>query len=304
MTCKERTSEFNSIVQSIKQKKEGIPSSVGVRSKISNKSKSQEKSQFFVIAAQIGKDIAETAEKLDRLSKLAKRKSLFDDPSIEIQELTSIINQDIKNLNNQITILQQKSAAKKAKQVQLHSDSILQTLKSKLKLTTKDFTEVLETRTDNLKAQQKEKENFTGNQSPAYSSRRTAESPLYKTQYNSPVFDNENGSTGKEIVINMPQTSLMTQERYISNRTEAVRSIESTITDLQGIFHQLANLVAEQGEMIQRIDDNIGETSNNVTRAQSSLLQYINNNLSNRWLIIKMFLVLIVFVILFIGFFV
>jgi len=77
MTCKERTSEFNSIVQSIKQRKEGLPSSMGI--KLNPRNKIHEKSQFFIIASQIGKDIGETAEKLDRLSKLAKKKSLFDD---------------------------------------------------------------------------------------------------------------------------------------------------------------------------------------------------------------------------------
>jgi len=134
-------------------------------------------------------------------------------------------------------------------------------------------------------------------------SRRTAESPLYKSSYNQYSQENE-GSESKDIVIHVPQTALMTQDRYISSRTDAVRSIESTIADLQGIFQQLANLVAEQGEMIQRIDDNIENTSSNVSNAQRSLMQYMSNSLSNRWLIIKMFIVLIVFVILFIVFFV
>ena len=44
----------------------------------------------------------------------------------------------------------------------------------------------------------------------------------------------------------------MTSERYVSSRGEAVQNIERTITELQGIFSQLANLVAEQGELIER----------------------------------------------------
>lgn len=38
---------------------------------------------------------------------MAKRKSLFDDNTVEIQELTYIIKQDIGNLNKQIAQLQQ-----------------------------------------------------------------------------------------------------------------------------------------------------------------------------------------------------
>jgi len=300
MTFKERTSEFASIVQNVKQKKEGsLPSAIGRRS--NPPKKPSDKSQFFVIASQIGKDISETAEKLDRLQKLAKKKSLFDDPTVEIQELTSIINQDIKNLNNQITVLQNRNSAKKNKQVQSHTETILDSLKNKLRFTTKDFSEVLELRTENLKAQQKEKETYTGSQSPMLSSRRAVESPLYKQQLSNYA---ANEQTSGDIVIAMPQSALMTSERYISSRGEAVQNIERTINELQGIFSQLANLVAEQGELIERIDHNVDNTVLNVDSAQNELLKYLSSVSSNRWLIVKMFLVMIVFVVLFVVFFV
>ena len=50
-------------------------------------------------AAQIGKDIHRAAEKLAKLTKLAKSKSLFDDPAAEISELSYVITQDINRLN-------------------------------------------------------------------------------------------------------------------------------------------------------------------------------------------------------------
>jgi len=302
MTFKERTSEFNSIVQSAKQRKEGNPSSVGIRN---NKNKKTiEKSQFFQVAAQIGKDISETAEKLERLGKLARKKSLFDDPTIEIQELTAIINQDIKNLNNQIGTLQQRNTLKKNKHVQTHSETIMDSLRSKLKMTTKDFSEVLGVRTENLKNQQREKENFTGSQSPALSGKRTYESPLYKSHSSPQLSEGSNGTSGSEIIISMPQTALLTQERYASNRAEAVQSIEKILQELQGIFVTISNIVAEQGELVDRIDRDTEQTAINVNEAQNQLLKYMSNISSNRWLIVKMFLVLVFFVVLFIVFFV
>lgn len=299
MTFKERTSEFASIVQGVKQKKEGsLPSAIGRRNTTAKKN--AEKSQFFVRASQIGKDISETAEKLDRLQKLAKKRSLFDDPTIEIQELTSIINQDIKNLNNQISVLHKINSEKKNKQVQSHTETILDSLKNKLRFTTKDFSEILELRTENLKAQQKEKETYTGSQSPAFGGRRAMESPLYKQQ----AGNYANDQTSGDIVIAMPQSALMTSERYVSSRGEAVQNIERTITELQGIFSQLANLVAEQGELIERIDHNVDSSVMNIDSAQNELLKYLSSVSSNRWLIVKLFLVMIVFVVLFVVFFV
>lgn len=41
-------------------------------------------------------------------------------------------------------------------------------------------------------------------------------------------------------------------ESYLQSRTDAVQSIESTIVELGGIFQQLALMVREQEEMVQR----------------------------------------------------
>ena len=54
----------------------------------------------------IGKDITSTYTKLEKLTLLAKRKTIFDDKPVEIQELTYIIKQDIAHLNKQIGQLQ------------------------------------------------------------------------------------------------------------------------------------------------------------------------------------------------------
>ena len=54
----------------------------------------------------IGKDITSTYTKLEKLTLLAKRKTIFDDKPVEIQELTYIIKHDIAELNKQISQLQ------------------------------------------------------------------------------------------------------------------------------------------------------------------------------------------------------
>ena len=54
----------------------------------------------------IGKDIANTYTKLEKLTLLAKRKTIFDDRPQEIQKLTYIIKEDMNQLNRQIGQLQ------------------------------------------------------------------------------------------------------------------------------------------------------------------------------------------------------
>lgn len=44
--------------------------------------------------------------------------------------------------------------------------------------------------------------------------------------------------------------------QYIQQRGQAIEAIEATINELGSIFGQLASMVSEQSEMIQRIDAN------------------------------------------------
>jgi syntaxin 5 len=81
---------------------------------------------------------------------------------------------------------------------------------------------------------------------------------------------------------------------YIQARGEAIDAIERTINELGGIFGQLAQMVSEQSEMIQRIDANTEDVVDNVQGAQRELMKYWTRVSGNRWLIAKMFGVLMV----------
>ena len=54
--------------------------------------------------------------------------------------------------------------------------------------------------------------------------------------------------------------------------------------------------------MAIRIDENVEDTLSNVTSAQAQLLKYLNSISSNRWLVLKVFAVLLVFLVLFVTF--
>jgi len=319
-SLRDRTSEFSNLIHSLKQRK-GNATSSAIVPKGKNNTRIQEKTQFSLIATQIGKDIGETAEKLDRLTKLAKKKSLYDDPTYEIQELTTIINEDIKKINDQIFMLQQRSSQllsntvktngsdgatstsnKKShklhtKQGQVHANTVLENLKSKLKNTTQQFSTVLEVRTETLKHQQKERELFTGTTLVFNSSTALTNKP--------------NPSENSDVLVNIPsngvlgqQQHMMAVDRYLTDRNEAVRNIETMIGQLQGVFQNLAYLVQEQGEVIERIDSNVNTSVVHIDSAQNELLKYLASVSSNRWLILKIFLVLVLFVVIFVVFFV
>ena len=101
------------------------------------------------------------------------------------------------------------------------------------------------------------------------------------------------------------------QNTYINMRGEAIDMIERTINELGGVFGQLAAMVSEQGlvyllyevaehadislsEQIQRIDANTEDVVDNVQGAQRELMKYWSRVSGNRWLVAKMFGVLMV----------
>jgi syntaxin 5 len=55
-------------------------------------------------------------------------------------------------------------------------------------------------------------------------------------------------------------------------------------------------MVAQQGETVQRIDADVMDINANVSGAQRELLKYYASISSNRWLMLKIFGVLIIFV--------
>ncbi|KAK7922441.1 hypothetical protein WMY93_009343 [Mugilogobius chulae] len=326
MTCRDRTLEFQSACKSLQGRQNGVQPSKPALTAL------RQRSDFTVMAKRIGKDLSNTFAKLEKLTILAKRKSLFDDKAVEIEELTYIIKQDINSLNKQIAQLQdlvRSRGAPGGRHIQTHSNTIVVSLQSKLASMSNDFKSVLEVRTENLKQQRSRREQFS--QPPASSS------PLMANNFRSrkkgaqephaarePRYDYQGYTTSKESSVLMQDESrslgdvaidmdsqanplqlqlIDEQDSYIQSRADTMQNIESTIVELGSIFQQLAHMVKEQEETIQRIDANVEDTQLNVEAAHTEILKYFQSVSSNRWLMIKIFLVLIVFFIIFVVFF-
>jgi hypothetical protein len=123
----------------------------------------QQHSDFAKRSASIGQGIHATAQNLLKLSQLAKRTGKFDDPAVEIANLSAIIKQDIQALNIALVDLQSLSAASRAgnKQSSSHSHSVVDSLRVRLRDTTKDFQNVLQVRKENLEKNKARQQQFS-----------------------------------------------------------------------------------------------------------------------------------------------
>lgn len=91
-------------------------------------------------------------------------------------------------------------------------------------------------------------------------------------------------------------------DNYVQQRAETMQNVESTIVELGGIFQQLAHMVKEQEEMVERIDANVQDAEMNVEAAHGQILKYFQSVTNNRWLMVKIFGVVIAFFIFFVIF--
>lgn len=309
-SIQDRTSEFKSVLLQAQKRQNASKVGAQRRSLLTDAQKAAadgpaqpKRSDFARKAAEIGRGISTTMGKLEKLAQLAKRRTLFDDRPVEINELTFVIKQDLSSLNQQIGYLQNltKLQHPKADQEGEHNKNVVYLLQGKLTDVSVNFKDVLEERTKNIQASRSRTENFISSVSQhAGPSIQQSASPLYGTP------NRASPAPGSDTLSLNPvgdQQLLMMEEAqpanaYIQQRGEAIEAIEKTIGELGSIFGQLATMVSEQSEMIQRIDANTEDVVDNVDGAQRELLKYWSRVSSNRWLIAKMFGVLMIFFLL------
>ncbi|OAA74955.1 syntaxin 5 [Akanthomyces lecanii RCEF 1005] len=313
-SIQDRTSEFKSVLALAQRKQNANKLGAQRRSLLTDSQKAAangdaqpRRSDFARKAAEIGRGISSTMGKLEKLAQLAKRRTLFDDRPVEINELTFVIKQDLSSLNQQIgalSMMSKQQHPRGADQEGEHNKNVVYLLQGKLTDVSVNFKDVLEARTKNIQASRSRTENFISNvsQHTQPSVQQSSASPLYGTPNRASPAPGAGSDTLSLNPVSDNQMLMMEEAQpantYIQQRGEAIEAIEKTIGELGSIFGQLATMVSEQSEMIQRIDANTEDVVDNVEGAQRELLKYWSRVSSNRWLIAKMFGVLMIFFLL------
>lgn len=341
---RDRTQEFQNVAERLKKSissssssSNAVPSGSGTKQE-EQRSVVAIQSEFNKRASKIGYGIHQTSQKLAKLAKLAKRTSVFDDPTVEIQELTSVIKQDITALNSAVIDLQlvcnsQNDTGNVSSDTTGHATTVVDNLKNRLMSATKEFKEVLTMRTENLKVHENRRQLFSStgskdstnpfvrqrplatrsaasasNSPPPWANGSTSTSQLFPRKQtdteSQPLLQQQQNQQQHQQQNQQQQQQQMVplQDTYMQSRAEALHNVESTIHELSNIFTQLATMVSQQGELAIRIDENMDDTLSNVEGAQTQLVRYLNSISSNRWLMIKIFFVLVAFLMIFLFF--
>lgn len=241
---------------------------------------------------------------------MTKRNQFLDDRSTEIQELAYVIKQSIFKVDNSLKELAHSTSSKTTNdQISLHTKNVVQLLNTRTKNVTTEFKSVLELRLKTELQNKSRKEQFLSMASESIqnsndisqqrnSSHMASDNPFLNSILHETDSQLQNGEQLLSIPDQSQQLMLIEeqqQNQYLQERNRAVETIESTINEVGNLFQQLATMVNEQGEQIQRIDTNVEDISLNIQGAQRELLKYYNHVSSNRWLMLKIFAVIIFF---------
>ncbi|KAE8722806.1 Syntaxin-31 [Hibiscus syriacus] len=303
---RDRTAEFRSLSQTLQKLGGGIPAVD--KNHLQNEDVSQSpplpfpffRSEFNRKASLIGSGIHETSQKIVRLAKC--RYYHLECCSFGFANTSNMEIADGNYSEDRV----------------VHLTTVCDDLKNKLMGATKHFQDVLTARTENIKAHENRKQIFSKStrENPfQHPTKSVTEPPPWSSSSNAiesslpsglpsngvqagsqlrrrPAVD---GTPSHHMEMSMLQQVVPRQEDYSQGRAVALQNVESTISELGGIFTHLATMVAQQGELAIRIDEDMDQSLANVEGARSALLRHLNQISSNRWLLIKIFAAIIFF---------
>nr|CCA26417.1 syntaxinlike protein putative [Albugo laibachii Nc14] len=262
--------------------------------------------QFNSAASGISKEICQASRRLQTLTQLVRQHSVFNDPTEAINATTMLVKKDITSITKQLDHLQEyvHSRGDVTKSQATHSEVIVSQMKSDLMDATQGFKNILETRQQNLKLQQDRRAKYGKPTSNSLGKPLTFEklssNTLPRPQGVITSDTNDEEHERKPLIAAMATQQLVsTDQNYTASRIEAVSQIESHIVDINQLFGRLSTLISEQGEQVQRVDDQVDDMVRNISAGENELLKYFSSLSNTRMLAFKIFAILFIFVVFF-----
>lgn len=167
-------------------------------------------------------------------------------------------------------------------QMRQYAESLVFTLRQRLSEIVKGLQEVSELRVRIMQEQETRRNRFSF--APSISSQVAASGGYAPVNRDDP----ESGGIVAE----------QAMDQYHSSRLTSVQGIQRTIAELGQIFSRMATTLQNQEEMVSRIDSHIDTADMHIKEGTNQLTIYYNSMSSNRRLILKIFLILILFAVI------
>lgn len=294
-----RTAEFNKLFESFRQRRINTSSEAAARP--TKREPSTFALQFNDVANRVARDISITSEQLDNLEALASKTGIYDDNPTEIEGLTDIIKKAIPEHKRQVMLLIEIKNAGQESHFKAHAEKVVEILEKKVMSAGKQFKGTLQKRTENLKKAKIRRDEFSFGV--------TAYNPVTEdmpTLFNALGNDHDHGSSEGDTVLDMSNgpsaqaLALLQNDNYLESRASQMEAIEATMAEVSEVMKDMATVIFEQGEKVETLHENTENAANTVEGAVKTLQKTLDQVSNNRWLMMKIFGILLFFFILFV----
>jgi syntaxin 5 len=347
-----------------------------------------QKTDFAQHASRLGRALHTSEMRTARLAKLACKSSLFDDPAVEIGEISGAVREELAAVATSLDALVAAPRRVGGRQFATHADAVTAWLRSRVTAVTSDFQAALKQREATISAKESRAAKLSGVSHVAspFAAPSTSSNPATPASLNggsaacggggggscaggsggrvvaksqllqrrrplgTPMGDGSSSGAAAAAAwaataatpppskdpgahaTHQPQrvyhdlgasgfggspepgtpgwaddgmgTPEQLQQRFWTprsqrHREEEVNAMQSTLAELGTMFQRFGAVVAEQGELISRIDNNVEASVGHIGEAHSQILKYQKNMKGNRGFIIKVFGVLFFIIVIY-----
>lgn len=244
--------------------------------------------------SQILTEITEANSNLKSLEQMSKTSSPFNDTHLKYNKIGQAIESTIKGLEKQLSLIE----TKELKHLNNFQNKIVtntvETLKMRLEDLSIRYQKFLKTQGDTIRTIEKRRANLVNSDSRKKNKRNNIED-IYSSL---PEQDPEDNTGFQETV----QSYKSGNNEYYKERNTAVQHIEKAMTDMASMFNRISQMIYRQGEMIERIDNETTISLSNINKAEHEVHELKKDVQSNRKLLLKVFAIIILFIVFYILF--
>ncbi len=226
--------------------------------------------------------INEAERNIAQITSMSKKSSAFNDHHLKFSNAST-------NIKRSLIDIEQEMKNFKAKELNNPSYSVCESkiisnsfdmLNSRTSDLTMKFQKFLQKQAELIKKVEERKSNLS------------LSAATNKNSFNEFV----NASTEEDdVLLNVQtQTTKRNQSTYYQDRLNEVQSIEKTMGEISGMMNRLSQMTYEHSLLIEGISKNTDLAYDNVEAGEGEIKKMLNDVKSNRGLLIKIFLIIIV----------
>merc|ERR1712194_49573 len=246
--------------------------------------------EIYTESGRIGHELTQIQLKIEEMKKLNKKKGIFVDTTEQFGTLSAQITEGmnrVKNMMEQLDLRAQNlSSAGNASEA---ARNAVQALKLRHTQNMSDFLAVCQERNSRAQKDQARKQVYL----PKYPPNQAMTGMGLEMSSEPGEGDNRALMTGQVV-----QDPL----QFGNERAAAMKTVQKSINEIATMFKQMSEMISLQDTQISRIDANVDGIADSLDAGTQDLTKFLTNISSNRSLLIKIFGIVLVFIVIFIVF--